>query len=177
MDARRNDEKKRTCNEKKITKRRANSFSSRFFTILLLLTVWHPIISFPFSRSYNTCKLTNVYVNVYEHIHTHTHTQNRHFSTKLSCLMTKEHLYVPITHAYSTRDLCHWPLEHTDRWMLSNDPVWVYINAKEKKRWKRRKKKRGKNSSLLPEASRFITIIVIRNKYNKKKKEKNRSYC
>jgi DNA polymerase III delta subunit len=38
----------------------------------------------------------------------------------------------------------------------------------------KKKKKREKSASLLPEASRFITIIVIGSKYNKNKKKRKK---
>jgi hypothetical protein len=109
--------RKRTRNEKTQVTSKLVLFSL-FFTILLLLQRLLSVCLsfhyfFPFFRSCNSRKLRDVCVYVYVCIHAH---RNRRFSTKLSWSMTKEHTYcVPITHAYSTEDLCSWPLEHTNR--------------------------------------------------------------
>jgi hypothetical protein len=176
MGARWNDEIKRMRNEIKTTKQRANSFSSRSFYYFTTADCLSFHYFFPFSRSYDSCELSNMCVSVYEHIHAN---RNKRFSQLNGARRWRKNTYcVSIAHAYSTKDLCRWPLEHKQMNTLKWPGMSLYQWKRKKKRWKKRKKKEKKNSSLLPEASRFIIIIIIvvGSKYNKKKK-KNRSYC
>ncbi len=112
-----------------------NSFSSRFFPALLqlerLLLVCHSIISFPFFHSYDPCKLSNVCVWTYRN-------RSVFFLTKLSCSMTKEHTHIVWqSYTHIALKICVVGHLNTSRWMLSNDPIWVFINEDKKPKKKK----------------------------------------
>ena len=137
-------------------------------SFLLLLTVCHFIISFPFSA---LTTLRNLAMFVYEHART----QNDIFFSKTEFDQWRKHTH---TNTYEKRFvlLVTW----TDEYSQMTRYEFISIRKKKKPRrwwwrWRRRKREK-KNSSLLPEASRFIIIIiiVIGSEYNKKKRRRRK---
>ena len=108
-------------------KARVNAFAFSsplfFFSVYLATAMSSACLSFHYFFPFFSLLRS---LRALECVRVNTQKRSIFISTKLSCSMTKEHIYcVPIIHAYSIEDLCRWPLEHTNRWMLSTDPVWI----------------------------------------------------